>query len=161
LVTVETQSSIEIYLKTINNLAPAIENEKPTKKLYLEKIGKNTLSAVDETKKRLVLVCVHDVRTTHCSKDIESDLLGQASVFLHIYPYDLEPWALISQGYTINITLWYQSTPSLCHLVFVTGTEELLLAEKSGLCRIFSLVTRDFRLEVNKSLEKPLADIYT
>ena len=76
LVAVETQSSIEIYLETINNLAPAIENEKPTKRFYLEKIGKNTLFAVDESKKRLVLVSIQGVRTACCSKDTESDLFG-------------------------------------------------------------------------------------
>ena len=146
LVAVETQSSIEIYLETINNLAPAIENEKPTKRFYLEKIGKNTLFAVDESKKRLVLVSIQGVRTTRCSMHVESELFGQASVLLHVYSYDLESRALSSKGSAINITQWYQSTPSFCHLVFVTGTEELLLAEKSGLCRIFSLVTQNFRL---------------
>jgi hypothetical protein len=73
LVAVETTNSIEIYLETINNLAPAIENEKPTKRFYLEKIGKFSLFAVDETKKRLVLVSIQGVRANRCSKDIESD----------------------------------------------------------------------------------------
>jgi hypothetical protein len=73
LVAIETPSSIEIYLETINNLAPAIENEKSTKRFYLEKIGRNPLFTVDETKKILVLASIQGVRTNHCSRDLKSD----------------------------------------------------------------------------------------
>lgn len=64
---------------------------------------------------------------------------------LHIYVYDTDAKAIGARGAAINITKWYSNTPEFSHLEFVAGTEELLLVERTGTARIYSLVTENFR----------------
>jgi hypothetical protein len=70
----------------------------------------------------------------------------QGSIKLHIFTYDVEGKAFNARGAAINITRWYLPIiPTFSQMVFVAGTEELLLVEDTGFCRIFSLVTENFR----------------
>jgi hypothetical protein len=64
---------------------------------------------------------------------------------VHVYIYDLESKTFNGRGGAINITKWYPAIPQFTHMVFVAGSEELLLVEATGSCRIFSLVTENFR----------------
>ncbi|CAG8614690.1 1348_t:CDS:10, partial [Acaulospora colombiana] len=72
---------------------------------------------------------------------------NHGSIQVYVYIYDLETKTLNPRGAPINITRWYsEQTISFTHLVFISGSEELLIAEENGTCRIFSLITETFRL---------------
>jgi hypothetical protein len=77
--------------------------------------------------------------------------LTPAQDHVHITPYVYEyanaSGAIMPHRAPINITRWFDdgAIPKMQHIVFLSGTEELLLVDKTGLARIFSLVTEQFR----------------
>jgi hypothetical protein len=67
-------------------------------------------------------------------------------VQIHVYVFDENSRSLYGRGSAINITRWYPSgVPKFEKLLFVLGTEELLLVDNKGVCRIYSLATETFR----------------
>jgi len=62
LVVIEDKTSIQVYLETISSLAVAIAHEKPVKRFHTEKIGRDPLFAVDESKKLFVIASICRVR---------------------------------------------------------------------------------------------------
>jgi hypothetical protein len=62
MVVIEEKTSIQVYLETINTLAVAIAREKPIKRFHMEKIGRDPLFAVDESKKLFVMASICGVR---------------------------------------------------------------------------------------------------
>lgn len=50
-------------------------------------------------------------------------------------------------GSEFDLSLWYAPGTRISHVSFATGREEILLVDSSGLARIFSLVTLQFKLE--------------
>lgn len=62
-----------------------------------------------------------------------------------MYAYDVATKSLTSRGSAENLSRWFQGTPKFSHILFVGGIEEVLLVEKGGICRIYSLVTTTFR----------------
>jgi len=75
--------------------------------------------------------------------------LTQGHVHITPYLYDdaSASGAIMPRGAPINITRWFDdgASPEMQHIVFLSTTEELLLVDKTGLARIFSLVTEQFR----------------
>jgi len=63
------------------------------------------------------------------------------------YAYEDASNALNARGGAINITRWFDDPPipRMLHATFISGSEELLLVDETGLARIFSLVTEQFR----------------
>lgn len=62
LVVIEDKTSIQVFLETINSLAAAIACEKPVKRFHMEKIGRDPLFSVDESKKLFVMASICGVR---------------------------------------------------------------------------------------------------
>lgn len=56
LAVIEHQDSLHVYLETVNGLSASIASEKPVKKFFLEKMGKECLFAVDEGKRLMVVL---------------------------------------------------------------------------------------------------------
>ncbi|PVF92927.1 hypothetical protein CPB86DRAFT_144289 [Serendipita vermifera] len=129
LVAVESDNFLKIYLEKMGSMDAVIAGDK-SKRIHLEKIGHNILFAVDETKKLLAMLVNH-----------------AGTIQIHVYLYDPEAKTLNSRGGAIHITKWYTQThaPSFTHFEFISGSEELLLTEENGTCRIFSLITENFR----------------
>jgi len=71
---------------------------------------------------------------------------GHVQIIPYAYEYS-NTGAIMPHGAPINITRWFDdgAIPEMQHIVFLSGTEELLLVDKAGLARIFSLVTEQFR----------------
>ena len=61
---VEDQIALRLYLEKTSALAATVEMDKPVKRFYLEKIGKESLFAIDEIKKLFAMVCICSVRAT-------------------------------------------------------------------------------------------------
>ncbi len=72
---------------------------------------------------------------------------GHVHLIAYIYEYANAGGAIMPRGAPINITRWFDdgAIPEMQHIIFLSGTEELLLVDKTGLARIFSLVTEQFR----------------
>lgn len=64
---------------------------------------------------------------------------------LQIYIMEDDFSRLSARGSSIKLARWYDETPRLHSLLFVSGTEELCMVEVSGRVRVFSLVTEQFR----------------
>ncbi|OBZ77080.1 hypothetical protein A0H81_03826 [Grifola frondosa] len=98
--------------------------------LKRDKIGEHFLLAFDETK-RMLAVCGHSPR--------------EPRLQLHTFAFDEKYTSLQGLGGAINLGLWYEEVASIKHMIFVCGTEELLLVDDNGRGRIFSLMTQQFR----------------
>ena len=72
---------------------------------------------------------------------------GHVQIIPYVYEYSNTGGAIMPHRAQINITRWFVdgAIPEMQHIVFLSGTEELLLVDKAGLARIFSLVTEQFR----------------
>ena len=72
---------------------------------------------------------------------------GHVRIIPYMYESANSGGAIMPHGAPINITRWFDDSaiPEMQHIVFLSGTEELLLVDKTGLARIFSLVTEQFR----------------
>jgi hypothetical protein len=134
-----------VYLESIDYLASTISQGKAIKTFYSEKVGVNPLFALDETRRFLAILGTAGVSVPFTRITKDRLIFLQPATHLHIYAYDLANKSLNARGSAENLTRWYQGVPRCTHLLFVSGTEELLLVEKGGLCRIFSLVTANFR----------------
>ncbi|KAG8783755.1 hypothetical protein FRC15_004586 [Serendipita sp. 397] len=119
---------ISVYMENVNHLASAVDQRKVIKQLHHEKLGSRPLFAIDETRRLFAILS-----TT------------ETSILLHVYIYDLEARTFIARGGAFNMTRWFLSVPEFTNLVFVSGTEDILLIQKDGLCRIFSLISETDR----------------
>ncbi|KIM22919.1 hypothetical protein M408DRAFT_277543 [Serendipita vermifera MAFF 305830] len=144
LVIIEEPSAFMVYAEAIEFLSSAITQRRAVKKFHLGRLGLNPLFAFNYTKGLLAIFSV-----------IES------SVQLNVYSFDSTTKLVHARGNREDITKWYNQVPEMVHLLFVGGTEELLLVEKSGLCRIFSLVTANFRPSTLKLTGDPEAAFST
>lgn len=72
---------------------------------------------------------------------------GHVQIIPYMYENANAGGAIMSRGAPINITRWFDDSAisEMQHIVFLSGTEELLLLDKAGLARVFSLVTEQFR----------------
>jgi len=79
---------------------------------------------------------------------------------VQIFPYVYEDASnvLNARGGAINIRRWFDSpsVPRMLYATFISGSEELLLVDETGLARIFSLVTEQFRFVVYHFCNVPL-----
>ncbi|CCA69193.1 hypothetical protein PIIN_03093 [Serendipita indica DSM 11827] len=129
LIVIEDDVSLKIFFDTLSVIGASISNDKHKKRFLFERVGKNHTFAVDETKRLFAMVAVHP-----------------DAVKVHVYSYDQDHRTLNAKGTAIDIVKWYpRGPPDLHGLVFVPGTEELLLIEQSGQCRLFYLPTETFR----------------
>ena len=72
---------------------------------------------------------------------------GHVQIIPYMYEHANAGGAIMPRGAPINISRWFDNgaIPEMQYIVFLSGTEELLLVDKTGLARIFSLVTEQFR----------------
>jgi len=72
---------------------------------------------------------------------------GHVHITPYVYEYANASGAIMARSAPIDITRWFDgdAIPETQHIVFLSGTEEILLVDKTGLARIFSLVTEQFR----------------
>ncbi|KAG8833322.1 hypothetical protein FRC17_010897 [Serendipita sp. 399] len=119
----------KIFLDMINHLAHTIEVGGQSRKLTLERTGEHPRFALDETKRLFAVVATH-----------------HGSLNLHVFSYDNDTNNISMRGGVTNLTKWWPSgSPTISHIVFISGMEELLLVEEGGDARIFSLLTENFR----------------
>ncbi|KIM24947.1 hypothetical protein M408DRAFT_331430 [Serendipita vermifera MAFF 305830] len=141
LIVLQTDEHLEVYLDQIGSLHTTITSKKSKKQINVSRVGVDCILAVDEAKRLLAILSCHS-----------------GSILIHIYTYDIEARAFIARGGSVNITRWYDLSPNLptfTQMVFIAGTEEILLIEDSGSCRIYSLVTENFRPSSLK-IEEPV-----
>lgn len=60
-VVVETDVSLNLFFDSISGVASAIANDKPKKRFFYDKIGRNHMFAVDEKKRLFVLLATPSV----------------------------------------------------------------------------------------------------
>ncbi|KXN87519.1 hypothetical protein AN958_08742 [Leucoagaricus sp. SymC.cos] len=124
----DNRDNFLIYLERPHAIDTAIAGQRTKRTLKQSKIGKDILTAYDESKRMLVL----------CSS---------SQVTLHVMVFDetfsnLQSWA---SPFELG-GAWYANMPvRVCHIVFVTGTEEILLVDSNCQGRIFSFVSQRFR----------------
>ncbi|KAG8854044.1 hypothetical protein FRB91_004122 [Serendipita sp. 411] len=141
LAVVEDKDCLKIYFDLIDAIGVHIENDKHKKRFPFEKIGRNHNFAVDERKRLFALVATHS-----------------KSVNIHVYIYEPESKTFNARGTAINVTKWYpRGIPTFSSISFVPGTEELVLADQSGLCRLFYLTTETFRPSTLQLQSAPLS----
>ena len=72
---------------------------------------------------------------------------GRVHITPYVYEYANGRGVIMPHRAPINITRWFDdgAIPEMQHIAFLSGTEDLLLVDKTGLARIFSLVTEQFR----------------
>ena len=69
----------------------------------------------------------------------------QDTVIVHVYIFEHESRTLNARGGAINATKWFpKGIPEFSAMTFVGGTEELLLVDRTGFCRVFYLTTETF-----------------
>ncbi|PVF98362.1 hypothetical protein CPB86DRAFT_825740 [Serendipita vermifera] len=129
LMAIEDNLYLRLYLDRINAMDSTVAADK-SKRIHLEKTGRGALFAVEESKRLFAILANH---------------LG--SIQIHVYIYDIDARTFNPRGGAINITRWYSAAqpPSFSQFSFISGSEELLVAEANGSCRIFSLITENFR----------------
>nr|GAT56845.1 predicted protein [Mycena chlorophos] len=94
--------------------------------IYTSKIGKDALFAYDEQKRLLSLCSVSKLQ-------------------LYLYQFDETFTSLQGWGAAFDIGSWYLQGSVPVMSCFVAGREELLVVDSSGLARIFSFITQQFR----------------
>ncbi|KIM22917.1 hypothetical protein M408DRAFT_332686 [Serendipita vermifera MAFF 305830] len=140
LVIIEEPDLFRIYAETGDLLSSTISQKKAIKTFHSGKLGANPLFAFDSTKRLLVIFSIIE-----------------PSVQLNVYSFDSASRSFNARGSPEFLTRWYSRIPEIIHLLFLNGTEELLLVEKGGLCRIFSLITANFRPSTLKLVGDPEA----
>ncbi|KAF7308315.1 VWFA domain-containing protein [Mycena chlorophos] len=94
--------------------------------VHTSKVGKDALFAYEEQKRLLSLCSVSNLQ-------------------LHLYQFDETFTSLQGWGTAFDLGSWYVPGSSPFKSCFVAGCEELLVVDSSGLARIFSLITQQFR----------------
>lgn len=69
----------------------------------------------------------------------------QTSLLLYVYVIDPEFKTMVLSYPEIDLSAWYNRVPKIVQTVFVSGSQELLVIEADGTCRIFSLTTSTFQ----------------
>jgi hypothetical protein len=140
---VEDNDNMKIYLERMNAISGAVGRE-PKRKWNLTKLP-NAIIAYDEVKRILVVVSVplSQVGKTNCPRELH--LQVGSKVFLDVFVFDPATMSLTSRGSRINLTRWYDDTPTFRAACFVSGKEEIFLLEEAGRGRIYSLITEQFR----------------
>jgi hypothetical protein len=142
---VEDGENIKIYLDRMVAISEAVKRE-PKKKWNLAKLP-NAMIAYDEVKRMLVLASVPSSQVgkviNNCPPELH--LYVGSKVFLDVFVFDPATMSLTSRGSRINLTRWYDATPTFQAACFVSGKEEIFLLEEAGRGRIYSLITEQFR----------------
>ncbi|KAF5381827.1 hypothetical protein D9757_008331 [Collybiopsis confluens] len=95
------------------------------KSLHQSKLGNDVLVAFDESTRTLAIVACERLQ-------------------LHLYLYD-ENFSNLRAQEPVNLSQWYPPGTSIRLACFVSGVDELLLADSQGQLRIFAQVTQQFR----------------
>jgi hypothetical protein len=90
LVVVEDDVSLKIFFDSMSGVASAIASDRPKKRFFYEKIGRNHMFAVDEKKRLFALLATHVVSSLG-PESVVSDLtatksrmrLSSTSIFLN------------------------------------------------------------------------------
>ena len=61
LVVIEDDVSLKIFFDSIGGVAASIGSDRPKKRFFFNKIGRDHMFAVDETKRLFVLLATHSV----------------------------------------------------------------------------------------------------
>lgn len=133
---------------TTMNSALSRSGSAAKKTLRREKIGKNCLLAFDEEKRMLAVLSTSKVGCSVVGllKLVErDDIQVERRLDLHIFVFDETFVSLQALGSPVNLGLWYDETPTILHMVFACGSEELVLINDNAQARIFSFVTQQFR----------------
>ncbi|KAG8823849.1 hypothetical protein FRC17_009237 [Serendipita sp. 399] len=141
LAVVEHEDALSIYFDTVDMIGASIESEKHKKRFTFERIGRNHHYALDESKHLFALVATHP-----------------HAINIHVYTYEQDTRSFNARGGATNIIKWYpQGLPTFAFVTFVPGTEELLLVDQKGHCRLFYLITETFRPSALQLGSSPLA----
>ncbi|KAI0921705.1 hypothetical protein AcW2_006594 [Taiwanofungus camphoratus] len=128
----DKNGGIKVMLESLTTMNSALSRSGSAAKKTLrrEKIGKNCLLAFDEEKRMLAVLSTSKV---------------ERRLDLHIFVFDETFVSLQALGSPVNLGLWYDETPTILHMVFACGSEELVLINDNAQARIFSFVTQQFR----------------
>lgn len=137
---------MDVYMSCNSTLDETLR-DRPKKTFHLSKLGQDPLFAVDESRRLLVVYGNCEVGSTGCAICELTLAQGHVQIIPYAYEDANSGGAIIPHRAPINITQWFGegAIPEMQHIVFLSGTEELLLVDKAGLARIFSLVTEQFR----------------
>jgi hypothetical protein len=143
LLVVDDGDNMKVYIDRPFAISEAIIRE-PKKKWNLPKLAANPVLVYDEAKRMLVIVSVPGSRVCKINRPLDLTHV-QLKVFLDVFVFDPTAMSLTSRGSRIELTNWYEATPTFQAGCFVSGKEEIFLLEKTGRGRIFSLITEQFR----------------
>ncbi|KDQ06301.1 hypothetical protein BOTBODRAFT_60673 [Botryobasidium botryosum FD-172 SS1] len=118
----------KIYLEDLASADNALAREDTGTRLNHERVGKDFLFSVDESKGLLAIF-----------------FIAQSNYHLQIYAFDEKLTRVHARGSPIDLSAWYREKPRISCICFVSGSEEILLLEASGIARIYSMVTMQFR----------------
>ncbi|KAI0314894.1 hypothetical protein OF83DRAFT_1134774 [Amylostereum chailletii] len=125
LVVIQDTMRIRIYLEPLGAMHFAI-SQRHCKEILIEKVGHGCVFAYDEIRRLLAICSVSEME-------------------LHMYAYDEMFENPRSLGTAIPLHAWMVRDVPPCHMCFIPGTEDVLLVDSSGLARIFSMTTQQFR----------------
>ena len=128
-------------------LGAAIQENKVKKRILREKAGRHIVTAYDERRRQLVVCGVDDLKVCHYSLSAfgEVEIHLQSSITLNSFFFDETHTHLSSQGSMVNLGKWYSELPKIRSLLFISGSDEVAIAESGGRVRVFSLVSQNFR----------------
>ncbi|KAF8321130.1 hypothetical protein DL93DRAFT_2224184 [Clavulina sp. PMI_390] len=119
-----------VFLEEDNLIAEAILSQKTKKRLDIPRIGDNYMLAVDEPKRLFVIFSRSNKR---------------------LYSFSIDERFLSIQARSeVDLRHWLSSaamseSPMVTSMLFINGSEELVITDDAGHARIFSLVTEQFR----------------
>ncbi|KDQ16740.1 hypothetical protein BOTBODRAFT_53828 [Botryobasidium botryosum FD-172 SS1] len=117
-----------IYLDDLAHIDSALHRNGAGTRIFHDRVGKDFLFSVNESKG---LVSIFS--TT------------QSKYQLHIYAFNDTLTGVRARGSAIDLTAHYSEKPTINRICFVNGSEEIMLLEESGVARIYSMVTLQFR----------------
>ncbi|PVF98363.1 hypothetical protein CPB86DRAFT_733118 [Serendipita vermifera] len=125
----EDSICLKVFLDFTRSIAKGVETNKFKKEFKLERVGTDTNFAVDESRRFFALLS-----------------RKQQTLQIYMYSYDEVHQTLSARKTPSNISRWYPSgIPKISNFLFVPGSEELLLIDEMGKCRIYSVATETFR----------------
>ncbi|KZV72346.1 hypothetical protein PENSPDRAFT_649928, partial [Peniophora sp. CONT] len=136
----ETALQFKFYLDRLGHMGHAV-HKVPAKKIYMEKTGPDIMIACDEATRQLCLVSLENLK-------LAAFVFDEHFVNIH------------TLGSEFDLSPWYAPGTRICHVAFATGREEILLVDSTGLARLFSLVTLQFK-PANLQLPSVPSDLFT
>jgi hypothetical protein len=134
-----------IYFDRLHAISVAIQRDRPIKRLNRERLGHDVLFAFDETKRALA-ACASKKVPRCLSRRVWASFTVLNQLHLHLFIFDETFKTLQGQGSAVNLAPWYsQAGITILHMAFVSGKEEVVLADSSPRARVFSFITLQFR----------------